>query len=413
MVSDIAESQRTRTPEELRNALVDLLIRWRVLEQPRVAEAMRTVPRHLFVPEVSLESAYADHPVITKRRSDGTSSSSASQPAEVARQLQQLDLQPGHRVLEIGAGTGYNAALLAELVGPGGEVTTIDVDPEVAARAKHALDNSGYERVQVFAADGEFGHPPHAPYDRVIATIGAWDIPPAWAQQLAPAGRLVVPLRLPGHQMTIAFDPHGDHYSSVAIATSGFMPIQGAGSSSFRTVPIADDAFVLRFDDDRDLPNPELEGTLQYPRHEAWTGAVVGDGTSWDHLYLWLTLTEPSMCTFTTSRAAIDQGLTTPILGWGGTAFYDDHNIAYLTNRRASGYRQHDLFELGIIGHGPHSQDLANQLAEQIRTWNQQARGTTTPHIDVYPTGTDAPPDDEIFIIDKQHTQIAISFTTT
>ena len=407
----IAESNRT--PEELRGDLVDLLIRWRVLEQPRVAEAMQTVPRHLFVPEVSIESAYADHPVITKRRSDGTSSSSASQPAEVARQLQQLDVQPGHRVLEIGAGTGYNAALLAELAGTEGDVTTIDVDPEVAARARHALESSGYGRVHVLTADGEFGHPTRAPYDRVIATIGAWDIPPAWGQQLTPTGRLVVPLRLPGHQMTIAFERRDDHYRSVAIATSGFMPIQGAGSSSFRTVPIANDAFVLRFDDARPVP-ADLTGTLRCPRHEAWTGAVVGDGISWDHLYLWLTTTQPSMCTFTTTREAIDDGLTTPILGWGGTAFHDDHNVAYLTNRRASGYRDHDLFELGIIGHGPHGRDFADQLAAQIRTWHRQARGVTAPHIDAYPTGLDAPlGGDDVFIVEKRHTRIAISFTTT
>lgn len=91
------------------------------------------------------------------------------------------------RVLEIGSG-GYNAALIAELVGETGQVTTVDIDPDVADRAQSCLAAAGYHRVNVVVADAEGGVPKHAPYDRMIVTVGAWDIPPAWSDQLAEGG---------------------------------------------------------------------------------------------------------------------------------------------------------------------------------------------------------------------------------
>src|SRR5262245_19757926 len=111
--------------EALRERLVDGLIADGALRSPAVEAAFRAVPRHLFLPDVPLEAAYADAAVPTWRRSDGVPTSSSSQPAIMAIMLEQLGLEPGMRVLEVGAGTGYNAALLAHLVGPSGSVTTV------------------------------------------------------------------------------------------------------------------------------------------------------------------------------------------------------------------------------------------------------------------------------------------------
>ncbi|MGH3854548.1 MAG: methyltransferase domain-containing protein [Pseudonocardiaceae bacterium] len=151
-----------------------------------------------------LATAASPKQVVTKRAEDGTAVSSASSPNLVAEMLEALDVAPGHRVLEIGAATGINAALLAELVGPAGEVVTIELDDDLAAGARAGLAAAGYPQVEVICGDGALGHPARAPYDRIIVTAGAWDIASAWWQQLALGGRLVVPLRLHGSGLTRA-----------------------------------------------------------------------------------------------------------------------------------------------------------------------------------------------------------------
>jgi hypothetical protein len=138
-------------------------------------------------------------------------------------------------VLEVGAGTGYNAALLAELAGPPGRVTTVDIDPLVAAEAREHLDAAGYPAVQVHAADGRGGWPLSAPYDRIILTVGTDDLFAAWLDQLAEGGLLVLPLRLGssaampvgGTQASVAFRKRGDTLTSESVICCGFMPLRG------------------------------------------------------------------------------------------------------------------------------------------------------------------------------------------
>jgi protein-L-isoaspartate(D-aspartate) O-methyltransferase len=152
----------------------------------------------VFLPGIPVEEAYSHGNVVTHRDAGGVAVSSASSAGTVAGMLQQLEVRPGHRVLEIGAGNGYNAVLLARLAGPQGQVTTVEIDAEVAAGARRNLTAAGYPGVRVICGDGADGYPAAAPLDRIIVTAGAWDIPPAWLEQLAPAGRIVVPLRIRG-----------------------------------------------------------------------------------------------------------------------------------------------------------------------------------------------------------------------
>src|SRR5260370_34971989 len=126
----------TDSPAKLRGAMVDhWRTYWRAFAAP-VESAMRTVPRHLFLPGVSVDEAYAEDVVVTHRDAEGAVISSDSLPSIGAETLQQLDVRAGHRLLEIGAGTGYNAALLAYLTGPAGAVTTVDIEPGVAEGAR-------------------------------------------------------------------------------------------------------------------------------------------------------------------------------------------------------------------------------------------------------------------------------------
>ncbi|MGH3123319.1 MAG: protein-L-isoaspartate O-methyltransferase family protein [Streptosporangiaceae bacterium] len=176
------------------------------LTDPRVAAVLGRVPRHVFVPGADLSEAYADEAIVTRYR-DGWPVSSASQPAMVATMLEQLSLPEGGSVLEIGAGTGYNAALLSALVGPSGRVVTIDIDPEVADEARSHLAEAGAGNVDVICGDGAQGWAGRAPYDGIIITAGVSDLAPAWVSQLAPGGRLVVPLSIRGVQQCVALTP--------------------------------------------------------------------------------------------------------------------------------------------------------------------------------------------------------------
>ncbi|MBB5159157.1 methyltransferase domain-containing protein [Saccharopolyspora phatthalungensis] len=187
----------TTSAEELRNVMVDKIVeehQWRGLPlRADVERALRKVPRELFIPGVSVEDAYADTAVITKRENN-MNLSSVSAPNVIADMLNQAH---GQHILEIGSG-GYNAALLREIAGPNGSVTTVDIDEDVTDRARACLDAAGYSDVKVVCADAEFEIESGRRYDLIIVTVGSWDIPTAWVDQLTNDGTLVVPLRTLG-----------------------------------------------------------------------------------------------------------------------------------------------------------------------------------------------------------------------
>lgn len=209
-----------------RHALVDDLQQRRMIHDAAVQAAFRAVPRHLFLPDVPLELVYSDQSIVTKTQG-GLTLSSSSQPTIMAIMLEQLALQPGENVLEIGAGTGYNAALISQLVGARGRVTTIDVDADIVASARENLARAGFETVQVILADGGFGFPQHAPYDAMIATVGVWDLCPYWYEQLREGGRLVAPLQLGVRQFSIAFERRDNQLTSRSSVACGFLALRG------------------------------------------------------------------------------------------------------------------------------------------------------------------------------------------
>jgi protein-L-isoaspartate(D-aspartate) O-methyltransferase len=258
------------TPDELRQALVEKLRRDGLLRDDAVERAMCTVPRHLFLPDAPLEQAYSDNAILTHEE-DGVPISSASQPAIVAIMLQQLGVEPGMRVLEIGAGTGYNAALLAELVGPTGHVTTVDIGEEIAAEARAHLDAAGYGRVRVIAADGAAGWPEDAPYDRIELTVGATDIAPAWYEQLAEGGLLTLPLTLPlwlgMSDASVAFRKRGGALHSESLAPCGFMRLRGAEKSAMQWVSLGN-GLSLGSDDAERLAEPIKALLAAHPRRK-------------------------------------------------------------------------------------------------------------------------------------------------
>jgi protein-L-isoaspartate(D-aspartate) O-methyltransferase len=242
--------------------LVRLLIDKGVLTDRRVAEAMTEVPRELFVPPDRRDEAYADTVLVTKWDDTGVAISSASQPAMVAIMLEQLRLERGHSVLEIGAGTGYNAALLARLAE---RVVTMDIDEDIAAQARGRLD--GAANVEVRAGDGWAGAPDHAPYDRIQLTIGTSDISAAWRDQLADGGLLVLPLWLRvGVQLSVAFRRDGDVLRGESVRDCGFQRLRGPHSGPEGLVAIGGGDFVVL--DDASDAGPLRELLSRTPREE-------------------------------------------------------------------------------------------------------------------------------------------------
>ncbi|MBW3574654.1 MAG: methyltransferase domain-containing protein [Actinobacteria bacterium] len=191
---------------------------------PRVEAAMRAVERHLFVPEVGVQEAYANEAILTKVIR-GATVSSISQPLMVAEMLDMLAAEPRHSVLEIGAGTGYNAALLAHVVGPSGRVTTIEIDDDLAMRAERALARAGFHDVVVLEGDGRLGVPDAAPFDRIIVTAGAERVEEAWASQLVEGGRLVLPLA--NQSRAVALEKIGGALVEVLDTPARFVPLRG------------------------------------------------------------------------------------------------------------------------------------------------------------------------------------------
>jgi protein-L-isoaspartate(D-aspartate) O-methyltransferase len=171
--------------EEQRRQMVERQLRARGIRDEAVLRAMERVPRHLFVPEERRGAAYEDHPVPIGH------GQTISQPYIVAFMTEALEMAKDHRVLEIGTGSGYQAAVLAELAR---EVYTIEIVPELAHTARATIVGLGYENVHVLAGDGYRGWPEHAPFDRIMVTAAPDHVPHALVEQLATPGRMIVPV---------------------------------------------------------------------------------------------------------------------------------------------------------------------------------------------------------------------------
>ncbi len=295
-------------PLHPQQGLVHVLVRGGHIRSRRVEDAFRAVPRRLFVPGVPLEQVYADEVIPTKFE-NGRSISSSSQPAIMAVMLEQLDPRPGQRVLEIGAGTGYNAALLAHIVGPDGHVTTVDIDDDIVDEARAHLVAAGFgpDRVRVVRADGVLGYPEGAPYDRIILTVNAEDVAPAWREQLRPGpeARLVLPLTIRGNlQAAVAFEPGNvtGRGPLVGVSTElcSFMPLRGLLAGTWTEAPLPSDPdFLLGLDAERDraIDLAAIAAWLRGPSRDLPTEVWATPREVLSSLGLWLAIHEQGYCT--------------------------------------------------------------------------------------------------------------------
>jgi protein-L-isoaspartate(D-aspartate) O-methyltransferase len=199
------------------NMVVQQLER-RGIADPRVLEAMEWVPREEFVPPPLLDLAYEDRalPIGLEQ--------TISQPYTVAFMCQEARLTADDKVLEVGTGSGYGAALLSLLAR---EVHTVERIEELFVAARDRLAKLGYRNVRVYLDDGTLGLPPEAPFDAIIVTAGAETLPEAFQQQLTDGGRLIIPVGPPSQQQMIRLTRRGDDWQRDNLGSFGFVPLVG------------------------------------------------------------------------------------------------------------------------------------------------------------------------------------------
>jgi protein-L-isoaspartate(D-aspartate) O-methyltransferase len=264
--------------------------------------------------------------------------------------------------------------MIAEIVGREGRVVSVDIDPEVVRRAAELLDEAGYgARVQVRVTDAEHGVPGEARFDAIIVTAGAWDISPAWLDQLAADGILVLPLIMNAVTRTIGFRRDGDHLVSTSAEVAGFVPMQGDGRHSDRVLVVPDSSghkIRLSFDSGFPAEPSSLDGVLAEGRTDTWSGVTIRHGVSFADLHLWFACYLEGFC-----RLVADEG--SDLAGERGTWFpfgvVRGPGFAYLVVRPALDGAG---VEFGARGCGRDGQLAATAMAEQVLAWDRQGRHT-------------------------------------
>ena len=394
---DISDNEDTAL---LRQELVEYLKKQGFIRTSRVEEAFSRVPRHLFLPGVELKKVYSDTYVTTKVENDVPISSS-SQPAIMAYMLEQLELEPGQRILEVGAGTGYNAALMAQIVGETGQVVTIDIDEDIVEAAQAHLQAAGFSQVQVVCADGSAGYSDLAPYDRIILTVSADDIASAWRDQLKQGGNMVLPFKFTQFRSLLSFPKllppsvdqvvlrlrnTGDHLESVNMRGAGFMPLRGILAVQTGRIFSLDPEQVIILTCIQDCAWQAIAGELQGAYSDLNTG-ISGTYIDFWGLRTWLTLRDSAYCELLGKSGSAEQNnkkyAAIPSIGQisdGSTATYGlcvDNTISLFMRPAIENFSEPDYwlqpFEPVIRSFGPDS-NVAQRLLAQVKAWHEAGR---------------------------------------
>ncbi len=416
-------------PNALLAALLDTLTASGALTQPAVAAAFRAVPRHLFLPGLPLAEVYADEAIPTKL-AEGHPISSSSQPAMMAIMLEQLDLAPGQRVLEIGAGTGFNAALIGHLVGPQGRVVTVDIDDDLVAAARQHLAAAGAHNVLAVCADGGAGCAAEAPYDRIILTVGAWDITPAWLEQLKPGGRLVLPLAMgTSTQKSVAFEkaaqptPGQPVLSSRSIRDCGFMRLRGAFAGPEQTTALGPTAGLnLSLVGGLPVAPETVYAWLTGGAQDVPAGFRLAPRAIWEGLSFWLGVNEPSFCELLAEGDLARRGPAPCLFEFEGSrpmcvnlGALDTDGVCLLWLAPAGKHDKNAADkprELWARSFGPDSRrNVQNRLLGQIQAWDAAGRpGSTGMFVQVYPVDAPLKAAPGLIVVTKRWTRLAITW---
>ncbi len=409
----------TKTEEEkLNQKLVKQLYKKNYFTDKRIGRAFINTPRHFFVPDTPLELVYLDQVIPTKYDADKRPISSSSQPAMMAIMLEQLALEPGMNVLEIGAGTGFNAGLMADLVGHTGHVTTLDIDEDLVRNAHAHLQAAGVVNVTIVQTDGMHGYEANAPYDRIILTVSAADIATAWFEQLKEGGRLLLPLSLNGPQKSIAFEKQGRYLSSNSIQNCGFMTLRGemANTSTIDIVlsdPAEGEGLRINLPADVAVDAQQLLEWVTHPAEKWETGISTTSKEIWSSFSLWLALSESQICHLETADAWYQHPHIPKLLHFTASnkpmaltfGIIDEGGLALLSNSGSQDMPLH----LEISSYG--NPAPAQRLLAQVEAWNEAQRPFTEQlHIDAYPHPAQLPPQKDAHILERPFTTFVITW---
>lgn len=362
----------------IQNTFVDLLKSLGYIRSSQVEEAFRKIPRHIFVPNVSIEEAYQNKPVSTKRDDMLGSISSSSAPGLMAQMLELLDLKKGQKVLEIGAGTGFNAALISNIIGSEGKVVTIDIDEDICEDARSHLKQLGISNVDVICTDGTLGYKNNAPYDRIILTVGVPDISSSWFDQLKIGGLLLIPLELTELESVmenpalIVFEKKGEKLESKSIQRCGFMRLRGISATTPRkylipAIPGLSIATSQKFNIDK------VGKILVDKSSEVVTDISIGYRELFG-LQLWFALRCPNYC-FLFSKGDDKRFLNLftrdrSIYSTAGICFEDGLSMLSLEHELKN---NNDVSKIVVKSYG-NAKELEKKNLEQLKIWNESGR---------------------------------------
>ncbi|WP_435601892.1 methyltransferase, FxLD system [Streptomyces sp. bgisy130] len=396
----------------LRQEMAERVIAGGWAPSPVVQDALRTVPRHRFIPESPLRTAYDDDlAVVTSRDGTGTAISSVSAAWLQSDMIEKLHLEPGMTVFEAGSG-GYNAELMAHVGGATGRVVTVDLDPYVVHRTHRITAEAGRGQVTVLLGDGSQGAPEHTPrggFDGSMITHSCWDIAPAWREQLAEGRYLVLPLEIHGYTRAIALQRHGDVLHARDWTYCEFVRDRGAAARTTPITGLAGGEFQL-CQEDGTPPDPAgLEEALRGPRHELPTGVTVAGMESFETLQLYAATTLPGFCRMAGAR---DSALAALPYGADTATTVADGSLAYLTHILVKDGETPEERRSEFIIHavGPARDELAERMAACVQSWDQHVRGNGYPQMTVHPTGT---PDHELptgHVLDKTSSRLVFQW---
>ncbi len=278
-----------------RRRMVDEHLAREGIVDARVLEAMRRVPRHLFVKPEHVAAAYFDQALDIGHRQ------TISPPFVVAVMTQAIDPQPTDTILEIGTGSGYQAAVLAEL---GAEVFTVEIVAPLGEAAAATLGRLGYDRIQVRVGDGSLGWPEHAPFDKIIVTCSPEKVPQPLVDQLAEGGRLIVPIGEQYQQVLHLFEKRDGRLVDTALAPTLFVPMTGAAEAERRARPDPRRPGIVNGGFERSTVEPGKADGWHYQR---LSRVVDGDAPE-GRRYLEFGNTEPGRSAHMLQGMAIDGG---------------------------------------------------------------------------------------------------------